>query len=392
MQWFLSASKEQKLVNSCWKIQLDDIFHSNTSFSKRTCRCGAGKENTKGMGDTPGFPLQNHPEVIHEDGKTYKLKMPRNHLRLNQTSRDLLASWRGNCDVQILIYKTSPYKVDVREISKVTDYVVAYNCKGSTTLNEEKETNKSVIMAMDDVTGDKLDLKRVCKKVMNKAASRRLISKQESCVLLGNLPLTLCSENIETVSISNTVKVKIQASDGIDRRFLASYANRPSNYHHMSLHQYFFQYREIIHKKPPAIPHYVGVMGYPTYPVSKSYAKHVLLVYKPWIGRYPDFSNWNDEFNAFIRSKYCPLSARMQYDRVVQRYFDGTQFVEPVSKDVDHSMNSIVTEDEVAILLAGMGAGDFEDHESWILNNIHKGLDYNWDVLPKVSCRKTWAA
>ena len=145
-------------------------------------------------------------------------------------------------------------------------------------MKKRQLTKASLWLWMMSQVGDKLDLKRVCKKVMNKAASRRLISKQESCVLLGNLPLTLCSENIETVSISNTVKVKIQASDGIDRRFLASYANRPSNYHHMSLHQYFFQYREIIHKKPPAIPHYVGVMGYPTYPVSKSYAKHVLLV------------------------------------------------------------------------------------------------------------------
>lgn len=72
--------------------------------------------------------------------------MARNHPRLNQTSMDVLQSWRGNCDVQILIYDCDTKNPDVSEIARVTDYVVSYACKGNTTTQEEKEHTKQLIM------------------------------------------------------------------------------------------------------------------------------------------------------------------------------------------------------------------------------------------------------
>lgn len=71
--------------------------------------------------------------------------MERNHSRLNQTSADLIQGWRGNCDVQLLIYNCDPLKPDISEISRVTDYVVAYSCKGNATLKEEKEQMRKLI-------------------------------------------------------------------------------------------------------------------------------------------------------------------------------------------------------------------------------------------------------
>jgi len=65
--------------------------------------------------------------------------MPRNHPRLNQTSMFALQSWRANCDIQVLIYDTDPAHPDPSEISKVTDYVVAYACKGNATLAVERK-------------------------------------------------------------------------------------------------------------------------------------------------------------------------------------------------------------------------------------------------------------
>lgn len=65
--------------------------------------------------------------------------MPRNHARLHQTSLDLLRAWRGNCDVQILIYDSDPDHPDPNDIARVTDYVVAYSTKGNKTLREEKQ-------------------------------------------------------------------------------------------------------------------------------------------------------------------------------------------------------------------------------------------------------------
>jgi hypothetical protein len=153
--------------------------------------------------------------------------MERNHSRVNQTSTDLLSSWRGNCDIQLLIYESDPDRPNIKEISRVTDYVVAYQCKGNSTYLEERETTKHIIMNAESGLGGKQDLKRVCKKVMNKAATRRLISKQEASVFLADLPLTRCSEFIKTVSISKSTRLNTDKSQSsTSKKFLDHYASR----------------------------------------------------------------------------------------------------------------------------------------------------------------------
>lgn len=104
-------------------------------------------EATVGKCDTPGFPLSDRPEIKFDHRRSQKLYMPRNHRRINQSSLDMLQSWRGNCDLQILVYTCDPMHPDIGEIAKVTDYVVSYACKGSTTVKEEKEQNKRIVMA-----------------------------------------------------------------------------------------------------------------------------------------------------------------------------------------------------------------------------------------------------
>ena len=115
-------------------------------FMIRTCRSGAGKEQTAGAGDTPGFVLQTEPSIVMDPRGYPKLEMPRNHQRIVQSSLDLMCSWRANCDVQILLYDCDPDDPDPSEIARVTDYVVAYACKGNESLREEKEHYRSIIM------------------------------------------------------------------------------------------------------------------------------------------------------------------------------------------------------------------------------------------------------
>ena len=98
-----------------------------------------------GMGDTPGFVIRDVPCVVNEHQRCLKLQMPRNHARVNQTSLDLIQTWRGNCDIQIMIYESNPDNFNLREISKVTDYTVAYSCKGNATLREEIDNNQKLI-------------------------------------------------------------------------------------------------------------------------------------------------------------------------------------------------------------------------------------------------------
>ena len=111
------------------------------------CKVGCGMEKTLGKADTPGFEPISAPAVKYDLRRAQKLMMPRNHVRLNQSSADLLQSWRGNCDVQILVYDCDPRHPSLSEVARVTDYVVAYACKGNTSVKEEREQNKHLILA-----------------------------------------------------------------------------------------------------------------------------------------------------------------------------------------------------------------------------------------------------
>ena len=92
--------------------------------------------------------MNKNPSVELDDNGNLKVYMPRNHpRRLNQTSSDMLQSWRANCDVQILMYDCDPKKPSVSDLARVTDYVVGYSCKGNTTSKEEKEQYKHLTMA-----------------------------------------------------------------------------------------------------------------------------------------------------------------------------------------------------------------------------------------------------
>ena len=357
--------------------------------SKRQCRCGAGEEKTPGKGDTPGFQKRQNAEVLREK-KVLKLHMPRNHSRVNQTSLDLLQSWRGNCDIHILIYKGDPDQPDTKELSKVTDYVVAYSCKGNNTWLEERQTTKQMILTMQETMGDTSDLRTLCKKVLNSAAVKSLISKQEACTLLGQLPLTISSEYMENVSISKSKKIRLNKEDLQNTTILSKNANRKPIFHHLSLHQFYDVYRHRVQHKQPAIPQYIGISARPTFPVTKAYAQHVLLVYKKWHGKYPEFPNWKNEFDEFVRSKYCPISCKMSYYRALQRHFDKTKFCEPVAQECDHSKNEIMTEDEIAIILTGMGASIGEEYDETTCQNINKGLHYNWSRPPQVSLKNSY--
>ena len=112
----------------------------------RFCRAGAGDEATPNKNDTPGFKLRNEPAITKDEKNFLKLEMPRNNLRLHQTPIHVLRGWRGNCDIKILFYESSSENPDLEEIAQVTDYVVAYTCKGTETIKIERDILKDFIL------------------------------------------------------------------------------------------------------------------------------------------------------------------------------------------------------------------------------------------------------
>ena len=319
--------------------------------------------------------------------------MKRNHARLNQTSVAMLQGWRANCDVQLLVYRCNPKNPDPSEIAKVTDYVAAYSCKGNYSLKEERQHTQDLIMQAEELTGDKRDVVRVCKHIMNKCASKRLISKQEAMVLLADLPLTSCSEGFETVSLTNSKRLSLHNDKSNkqkeDKKFVTMYANRANRFQSLSLHEYFHLVKNTGHKDKRIgakilIPSFVGVNGRPCYPVTEEYARHTIIVYKPW-REFPKNLKWISEFNNFINSQSCPISARLPYEREMHRNFDNMAHYEATASKADHSNNELSDEDRELLELLGLRDQEYVERDEAVLKSMDYGKNHDWGSPPKVS-------
>lgn len=348
------------------------------------CKAGAGQESTSGEADTPGYPLTDEPVIQKDHRKTTRLYMPRNNTKINQSSMDLLQSWRGNCDVQLLIYNSNPKDPNISEIAKVTDYVVAYSCKGHSTHMEEVEQNKKLILRADELTKDKTDVTRICKQVMNEACKKRMISKQESMVLLGDLDLTLCTETIENVSISRSKRLRKTEERETNTSHVTKYTNRSALYENMNMAEYYNITNNTDPNAKLMIPNFVGVNGSAVFPVTENYARHVLIAYRPW-REYPANLEWKAEFEQFINSPTCPLAAQLPYRRVMLRHIEKMTHYQPKNATPDHSKNPIDPEDEEFMTLCGLKTSDDVDHDTAVLQSIDRGLDYKWDFPAMVS-------
>lgn len=124
-----------------------------------------------------------------------------------QSSKWQVLSWRANCDVQPIIYESNPKCPDFKEIARVTDYIVAYACKGVETFSQEKETIASLIRSAQEKTSCHRDVQRVARKILNKLCGDKLMSKQEAIVQATGLPLFECLEYIDYHSISGYMKI-----------------------------------------------------------------------------------------------------------------------------------------------------------------------------------------
>jgi hypothetical protein len=69
----------------------------------------------------------------------------------------------------------------------------------------------------------------------------------------------------------------------------------------------------------------------------------------------------------------------------MQRYYQGTTFVEPIAKEMNYNLNKISKEDTETLLLAGLGSRDGELVGQLDFNSIHRGVDFKWDIPPRVS-------
>jgi len=233
--------------------------------------------------------------------------------------------------------------------------------------------------------GDDQDVNRVVCQLLNRSVASRTITKQEAMCLLGGLSLVMCSDTIETVSLSGEVKLRVQGEIHSDT-FLSTYCNR-RECQEMSLDQYYYHKKQQTNTGDATtkfIAHYVGGASVPRYPVTPGYARSVLLVHKPWsnLNTIPTDDSYVALFNEFIVSPQCPLSVKVSFERAKLREQDRRRGrEETTAEDTENSaptenLHDTELDDAIALTSALADTMDIFDYIGG--QEMDLGIHYHW--------------
>ena len=240
------------------------------------------------------------------------------------------------------------------------------------------------------MTGDKNDVVRILRQILNCSIAHRTIPKQECMVELAKLPQTLCSENIETVNISGSYTIKSTP----DNKLVDQYRKVAPHDHSLSLHD--FVTSVLKNKAEPnktIIPHYVGANGHPVYPPIREYARATLLVHKPWAATSPPYLNeeeWIEQFKAFIASPQCPKSIVLEYIRVKERY-ESKRPTEAVATEECYDWEAQTDVDQDTKDMLGIITNHSRPSDPYYTigdYTFELGLNYDWSTRVIVSNKK----
>ena len=122
--------------------------------------------------NTPGLKIQQEPCIVRDLRDFDHVDMPHDHRHIAQCATYVARGWRDNCDIQYLIYTSDPNNIDSSDVSRVTNYVVSYSCKGSKTEIEQKLSMKDMILAAKEEEGDIKDVRRIAKWLLNECSKK----------------------------------------------------------------------------------------------------------------------------------------------------------------------------------------------------------------------------
>ena len=200
---------------------------------------------------------------------------------------------------------------------------------------------------------------------------------------VGKLPLVICSDFIDTISLSGMMRVS-ESENRNYKTLLSKYINR--NMHlEKSLHEYFHMTKNISPTKE-FVPHYVGGGGQPTYPVSKNYARVEMMKHIPW-GKHNPLPDMNDTnilnlFEEFRKSDHCPVSVNIALERAKNRIeMRKKGYKEPIAEEVEESqfLNSDIDEETRELVNV---ANNLSEQTNMFESVEQKGFDigreYDW--------------
>lgn len=136
------------MVHHCNKYCLRET----TKSGPRECRVTGSTESLFGKSDAPGYPPLQETTIQKSSKGFHRFCMKRTQsVRITQHSRYLLQGWRGNCDIQLLLYFSDPLYPDIGEIDEVCKYVVGYATKKHKGSKHENSTIQNLILRLVQV-------------------------------------------------------------------------------------------------------------------------------------------------------------------------------------------------------------------------------------------------
>ena len=326
---------------------------------------------------------------------------------MKQTSMTMLQSWRANCDVQVILYDQDPLNVDCKDIAGVSGYVTSYCTKGNSSFHSEREAIAAMILSIESQSlyGDVMETISLTKKILNNFVGQRIISKAEASCYMLNLPLYECTETFEAVSLSSYKKVlkshrsQPRNNNNSKQSHIARYSTRSETHMHLSLHD--FVEKEVNKKNKNGnivIPYATGFGGYPTFPISSSYAKSALLMHKPWSkDNHPSYMNGTREemitaFHQFIESNECPITLAMSFEIARENHNRRLREKECAN---DEDINPYAPDENTTDISHELLFACRAFHRSARHENLNRGLDFNWhthniDIHDKNNVADSW--
>jgi hypothetical protein len=364
-------------------------LEDNTSKLRRVCRFGAGTENNYLKCDTNGFRPRDKNCILRDIRGYSRLELARSiqNKRYLTSATYALQSWRANCDIQLLLYDSDPSNPDPSELATVTDYVVSYTCKGNESTLEEKQRHQEFISNLLSNNDNDLPSSTVATKIMNASIKMKIISKQEAVVLLSQMNLTICSESIETVSLSGNYRLE---KNQYSNAFYNKYAKR-THHHDKTMDEFFTITKNSspYTRKKNFIPYYVGGRMNPIWPPTLEFAKAMLLVYYPWHNVFHiEEKSIIPTLISLYSSTLCPTKLKLTIDREMIRTTSKAMLMKAApSKYINYADFSISdkdpeNEDLIELVSTIPTPNDADD-----MQYPHRGFDYDWTTskfpLPK---------
>jgi hypothetical protein len=243
------------------------------------------------------------------------------------------------------------------------------------------------------ISGDENDLIRIARQCLNKTCLNRIISKQECMVECTELPLTLCSDNIEVVSLTNSVR--LSTSTSVKKTLVQQYESRcKENQDRLSYSEFAYNYYQQKQSTGMTVLHFVGMNNTPSYPVTSSYARCTLILHIPW--REFKFHKMSDLecialFNEKMTLNEFPRSVKLQYEQVLHRYqhekhsVEASEEQEPESSDDDSIGDDLDDEDALLLKAVTRMSSTSTQNDGFVFN---QGLNYDWSKRFTVSYAK----